>query len=121
MVLCDRSFRRYVVFLCRSCYVNRKSFSIFQVQKWLKTNGFEFIYLGLSLTSVVEIVPFFFFFPWALLFGRVFLRIVVASREKGRTPPCPREFRFKLRTRCSVLDRSGDLKRLCLLSEEGIY
>lgn len=120
MVLCDRSFRRYVVFLCRSCYVNRKSFSIFQVQKWLKTNGFEFIYLGLSLTSVVEIVPFFFFLGLYCLVG-FFLRIVVASREKGRTPPCPREFRFKLRRRCSVLDCSGDLKRLCLLSEEGIY
>lgn len=69
MVLCDRSFRRYVVFLCRSCYVNRKSFSIFQVQKWLKTNGFEFIYLGLSLTSVVEIVPFFFFLGFIVWSG----------------------------------------------------
>lgn len=68
---CDESFRRYIIFLCSSCYVNHNSFSIFRVQKRLKTNGFEFVYLGLSLTSVVEIVPFF-FLPWVLPFGCVF-------------------------------------------------
>lgn len=60
LVLCDKSFRKQIMFLCRSCYVNPKSFSIFQVQKWLKTNGFDHSmsqrkqWLGAELSCCLE-------------------------------------------------------------------